>query len=286
MPTWSQPHSGAIAHRAWCDPRPGPRGLRAWGSGVGPCPRPSLCCGASGPRRPRAARQGRGLWLSVAADHKVTRGDGLRERGPALGMECCPLRGYPRTSWGTENACVLAALREDPSGGLGEAGFTFGRAGRRPGRGGSRSTGVWGQHAEGRAWAEAEPGRPAGSHGPCGRSVPYPHGSSGLACRPGEGHAVGSVPSVGSVGRAGGLRARPQPWLWEDSASGGPRPLWTVVSPQCAGAGAVGLAVAGGLSWPRAGTAAGARGARWAPALGSQRGPRAVRPSAWPAPAG
>lgn len=42
MPTWSQPHSGAIAHRAWCDPRPRPRGLRAWGSGVGPCPRPSL----------------------------------------------------------------------------------------------------------------------------------------------------------------------------------------------------------------------------------------------------
>lgn len=42
-------------------------------------------------------------------------------------------------------------------------------------------------------------------------------------CRLGEGDAVGAVcPASGSVGRAGGLRACPQPWPWEDLASGGP----------------------------------------------------------------
>lgn len=92
------------------------------------CPHPSLCCGAraelSGPCRPRAAYQDQGLW--VAPDRALCgcRPQGYKGRW-ALGKgscpgECCPLHGYPRTSWGTEHACVLAAPREDPSGDLGD----------------------------------------------------------------------------------------------------------------------------------------------------------------------
>lgn len=80
---------------------------------------------------------------------------------------------------------------------------------------------------------------------------------------------MGAVcPASGSVGRTGGLRGCPQPWPWEELASGGPWASWTIVScfphpwASRSGSGAglagcgcealagAGLALLPGLGWP------------------------------------
>lgn len=237
---------------AWCDLRARshlccwPRALRAWGLGVGV---PALTLpSAVEPGLSSQVPAGPGLpirtrdcgWpqtgLSVAADHKVIRGDGLWERGPALGS-VVPCMATPGPAGGQNMTVSWQPPERTPLGAWEMAGFTFGRAGRHPGRGGSRSTGVWGRHAEGPAWAKAEPGLQEAKDR-VDRGMPHPRSTSSLSLPPWGGACCGQCAQHRLSGKGWGLRAGPQPWLWEDAVSWGPWRLWTAVSLQCAGAGA------------------------------------------------
>lgn len=117
------------------------------------------------------------------------------------------------------------------------------------------------------------PGQPWPEPAPPGRGTPW--GLCGQHQPPWEG-PEGAEPALSCGPQRNGLPEGP----WASQVA---------VSPPAPRPGA-GLGPAWpwlqGLSWHRAGTAAGARGSPPPPAPGSQRGPRAARPSAWPAPSG
>lgn len=197
---------------------------------------------------PARARDGVALGrLSVAADHKVTRGDGLREGVLPWGV--LSPAWLPQDQLGDRSCLCPGSPQRRPLWGLGDGRLHIWQGWTAPWRGRVEKHRVWGRHAEGPAWAEAEPGlREAEDR--VDRGMPRPHDLQSEPATLGRGVRWAMCPAPAQW-EGLGAQSRSSAVALGGSSIWGPWPLRTAVSPSVQEQVRAGLAVAGALAGPR-----------------------------------